>query len=279
MLKESKFTDQEIYDEVLSFMFAVIFICILKMICYRNHRPPFSWNYYWFWLKFAGPRYYHNWYFVLYSSNIKSPRRSGIVHKIITNWKYFLFLLLILTLLKFFLISGLSRIKNLQKSKIWLGINEIFCLKKQPESWNLYFSEKISAHPFFFYCFFFFFFGRIIDFFSLWISTYFENHFSCLSITIHSKKGLILQEKVYQEIMSVIPHTDVPTIQDLAKLRYTENVIKETLRLYPPVPMIGRTLLESIVLPSKILFENSLKNVNDLSFHQKYFLKMVGSIR
>ncbi|KAK7603329.1 hypothetical protein V9T40_003328 [Parthenolecanium corni] len=78
-----------------------------------------------------------------------------------------------------------------------------------------------------------------------------------------------VQEKVYQEIMSVIPYTDVPTIQDLGKLRYTENVIKEVLRLYPPVPMIGRTLLEDVMVPSGYkLPANSHLNIFIYAMHR-----------
>ncbi|XKL62380.1 hypothetical protein PGB90_002213 [Kerria lacca] len=59
-----------------------------------------------------------------------------------------------------------------------------------------------------------------------------------------------VQNKVYEEITELIPNDRMPSIQELNSLKYTDNVIKETLRLYPPVPMIGRTLLEEVKLPS-----------------------------
>lgn len=69
-------------------------------------------------------------------------------------------------------------------------------------------------------------------------------------IPIHN--NFIFQNKVYEEMMQVLPEEDsFLSIQNLSNLRYMENVIKETLRLFPTVPMIGRTILEDVVLPSK----------------------------
>lgn len=53
--------------------------------------------------------------------------------------------------------------------------------------------------------------------------------------------------------MEVLPRDECPSIQQINNLKYTEMVIKETLRIYPPVPMLGRTLLEDVTLPSKYL--------------------------
>ena len=53
--------------------------------------------------------------------------------------------------------------------------------------------------------------------------------------------------------MQLLPEEDdYKNIQNLNKLKYMENVIKETLRLFPTVPMIGRTILEDVILPSAL---------------------------
>uniref|UniRef100_A0AAT9UTP0 Cytochrome P450 4NU1 short isoform n=1 Tax=Maconellicoccus hirsutus TaxID=177089 RepID=A0AAT9UTP0_MACHI len=72
----------------------------------------------------------------------------------------------------------------------------------------------------------------------------------CFCIGQIAKHGDV-QDKIYDEIIQIFPDGEsYANIQNLNKLKYMENVIKETLRLYPTVPMIGRTILEDVVLPS-----------------------------
>ncbi|XP_030026719.1 cytochrome P450 4c3 isoform X3 [Manduca sexta] len=60
-----------------------------------------------------------------------------------------------------------------------------------------------------------------------------------------------IQEKVYQELRDVFGDTDRPLVkEDLTKMKYLERVVKESLRLFPPVPFIIRKVLEDIKLPS-----------------------------
>ncbi|XP_017064681.2 uncharacterized protein LOC108103641 [Drosophila eugracilis] len=62
-----------------------------------------------------------------------------------------------------------------------------------------------------------------------------------------------VQERLVQEIREVLgedPKTQV-TLRDLGELKYMENVIKESLRLHPPVPMIGRWFAEDVEIRGK----------------------------
>ncbi|XP_075970993.1 uncharacterized protein LOC142973239 [Anticarsia gemmatalis] len=60
-----------------------------------------------------------------------------------------------------------------------------------------------------------------------------------------------VQEKVYQELQEVFGDSDrVPTFDDLLRLKYLDAVIRETLRLYPPVPIITRKVEREVVIPS-----------------------------
>ncbi|XP_058064550.1 cytochrome P450 4c3-like [Anopheles bellator] len=57
-----------------------------------------------------------------------------------------------------------------------------------------------------------------------------------------------VQERVYQEIESIMgkDRSRYPTITELAEMRYLECCIKESLRLFPSIPMLSRTLVSDV---------------------------------
>nr|CAB3514236.1 unnamed protein product [Spodoptera littoralis] len=62
-----------------------------------------------------------------------------------------------------------------------------------------------------------------------------------------------VQEKVYEELQEVFGDSDrLATFEDLLRLKYLDAVIRETLRLYPPVPIIVRKVENHVQLPSGI---------------------------
>ncbi|CAB3260819.1 unnamed protein product [Arctia plantaginis] len=64
-------------------------------------------------------------------------------------------------------------------------------------------------------------------------------------------KHLDVQEKIYQELQEVFGDSKRPIVpEDLPRLKYLDAVIRESLRLYPPVPVIVRKVENEITLPS-----------------------------
>ncbi|KAL0840728.1 hypothetical protein ABMA28_015916 [Loxostege sticticalis] len=62
-----------------------------------------------------------------------------------------------------------------------------------------------------------------------------------------------VQDKVYKELQEVFGDSDRPiTAEDLPRLKYLEAVVKETLRLYPPVPITARKTDVERVTPAGI---------------------------
>jgi cytochrome P450 family 4 len=62
-----------------------------------------------------------------------------------------------------------------------------------------------------------------------------------------------IQQKAFEEIQSVMGDDAGKeiTMNDLNELHYLELVIKESLRLFPPVPFIGRVMVEEIALSKR----------------------------
>ncbi|XP_050466859.1 cytochrome P450 4g15 [Cataglyphis hispanica] len=60
-----------------------------------------------------------------------------------------------------------------------------------------------------------------------------------------------IQEKVIQELDEIFGDSDRPvTFQDTLEMKYLERCLMETLRLYPPVPLIARTINTDLKLAS-----------------------------
>ena len=57
-----------------------------------------------------------------------------------------------------------------------------------------------------------------------------------------------LQERLVQEISSVVGDKKHPSLDDLQKMSLLRNCVKETLRMYVPVAGMTRTLAEDTVL-------------------------------
>ena len=56
------------------------------------------------------------------------------------------------------------------------------------------------------------------------------------------------QERIFEEIQEALYTKDELTIDDFNKMEYLDRVVKESLRIYPPVPFIARRFAEDFIL-------------------------------
>lgn len=63
--------------------------------------------------------------------------------------------------------------------------------------------------------------------------------------------NIVFQDKLYDEIKNNLLNKDTePTYQSYTNMKYLDCVVKESLRIYTPVPMIARKVDEDIEVPS-----------------------------
>lgn len=74
--------------------------------------------------------------------------------------------------------------------------------------------------------------------------------------------NLEVQEKIAEEMDSLFGGSDRPaTIKDLNEMKYLERVIKESMRMYPPVPFIGRITSEEVEIAGYQIPKNCFINI------------------
>lgn len=82
------------------------------------------------------------------------------------------------------------------------------------------------------------------------------------------------QERVFAELRDLMPDPNTPLNSDhIERMEYTERCIKETLRLYPPVPIVGRTVEHEMKLKNFTLRpgQGLILAINQLQRNPKYW--------
>lgn len=83
-----------------------------------------------------------------------------------------------------------------------------------------------------------------------------------------------MKDLAYAEVEEVLRDGEPVTIDKLNQMKYLERCIKEALRLYPSVPMIGRVVYEDMIL--RMYFGLLLLFVGVNVPFKEFYLKIVG---
>ncbi|KAH7698761.1 CYP4A5 protein [Aphelenchoides avenae] len=80
-----------------------------------------------------------------------------------------------------------------------------------------------------------------------------------------------LQEKVYEEICSVLGEGEVDlTLDTINELRYLDMCVKEAMRIFPTVPFMDRRLQHDMELGGKLVPKGSSVLISPLIIHHNY---------
>ncbi|XP_044732091.1 cytochrome P450 4C1-like [Chrysoperla carnea] len=78
-----------------------------------------------------------------------------------------------------------------------------------------------------------------------------------------------IQDKVHEEIISVFGNSDREcTLDDIKSMQYLEMVIKETMRLFAPTPLLARKVTTDVQLPNVIVPANTNCIICVLELHR-----------
>nr|XP_022913434.1 probable cytochrome P450 4ac1 [Onthophagus taurus] len=125
------------------------------------------------------------------------------------------------------------------------------------------------------------------------ITVLMENHQSMYSILSHLKTFILagfdttatatgfvlyeisqredIQKNIYDEYVSIVGLKDEFTFDDIQNMTYTEAVIKETMRIYPPIPFTERKLktpidIDGVTIPADIDLVFSIPSLHNKNF-------------
>lgn len=86
----------------------------------------------------------------------------------------------------------------------------------------------------------------------------------------HLSRHSDIQQRVYEEIVDILGSTDKVGYVDhhaLQELKYLEMVIKESMRITPPVPFMGRHITEDVVLDGVKVPAGTCANIGIYAMH------------
>lgn len=76
------------------------------------------------------------------------------------------------------------------------------------------------------------------------------------------------QERIFEEIQEFKPENKEWAITDINKMEYFDRVIKESLRIYPSVPIIGRVFSENFEHDGVVHKKGTILNINIFELHR-----------
>ncbi|KAI2474189.1 hypothetical protein C4B38_000262 [Diabrotica virgifera virgifera] len=91
----------------------------------------------------------------------------------------------------------------------------------------------------------------------------------CHALLLLANEPLV-QDKIYEEIVTVAGNTDDPNFPQLAQLRYMDRCIKECLRIFPSIPSISRVAREDITTTTGYIIPKGCNiRINIFDLHRR----------
>ncbi|HEV7903981.1 MAG TPA: cytochrome P450 [Pyrinomonadaceae bacterium] len=81
-------------------------------------------------------------------------------------------------------------------------------------------------------------------------------------------QNLDAEAKLHAELDAVLKDGRLPTVEDLPQLRYTEMVLAESMRLYPPAWVVGRLAVKEYAVGGHVAAEGTLVLISQYVLHR-----------